>query len=313
LDTQCPIGARKWANARFRRERYLNLIVHRIPWRNLEIHLRSTVNLAKNLAAAADWIRDADGLLITAGAGMSVDSGLPDFRGDAGFWKAYPALGTRRLSFQDMASGEMFKAQPELAWGFYGHRLNLYRNTVPHQGFAILKRWGELMRAGAFVFTSNVDGQFQKAGFSDRRIVECHGSIHVLQCSKACSNHIWPANLFEPQVDDLQCRLLSSPPLCERCGSVARPNILMFEDYDWIEDGTKMQDVRRHKWLSDVKRLVVIELGAGKAIPTVRNHSERHGPRIVRINVNDFRIVSGRGVGLPGKALDILHQLDERL
>ena len=51
-----------------------------------------------DLQQAAAWLRAADGLLITAGAGMGIDSGLPDFRGPGGFWAAYPALGRARKS-----------------------------------------------------------------------------------------------------------------------------------------------------------------------------------------------------------------------
>jgi len=67
------------------------------------------------IAQAADWLRHADGLLITAGAGMGVDSGLPDFRGADGFWRAYPALRHERLSFQDMANPSSFDSRPSLA------------------------------------------------------------------------------------------------------------------------------------------------------------------------------------------------------
>src|SRR4029079_121117 len=128
---------------------------------------------------AADALRAGDALLIGAGAGMGVDSGLPDFRGNEGFWNAYPAL--RGRSFVAMANPVWFHRDPAQAWGFYGHRLQLYRQTTPHPGFAILKRWAAKMPAGAFVFTSNVDGHFQKAGFADDHILECHGSIHHLQ------------------------------------------------------------------------------------------------------------------------------------
>jgi NAD-dependent SIR2 family protein deacetylase len=136
----------------------------------------------EKLEKAASWLREADGLLITAGAGMGVDCGLPDFRGQDGFWRAYPALQHRGLSFEDMANPARFAEHPELAWGFYGHRLKLYGETVPHEGFAIMRRWADRMPRGAFVFTSNVDGQFQKAGFPESRVHECHGSIHALQC-----------------------------------------------------------------------------------------------------------------------------------
>src|SRR6266853_6748314 len=84
---------------------------------------------------AAEAIKAADALLITAGAGMGVDSGLPDFRGTKGFWRAYPVIAKLGLSFEEMANPSWFKKSPELAWAFYGHRLNLYRKTVPHAGF----------------------------------------------------------------------------------------------------------------------------------------------------------------------------------
>ncbi len=154
------------------------------------------------LEKAAGWLRDADGILITAGAGMGVDSGLPDFRGRDGFWRAYPALQHHGFSFEDMANPAMFAQHPKLAWGFYGHRLKLYRDTVPHEGFAILRGWVDRMPRGAFVFTSNVDGQFQRAGLSEDRIHECHGSIHALQCMDVCTSDTWSAKEFQPLVDE---------------------------------------------------------------------------------------------------------------
>jgi NAD-dependent SIR2 family protein deacetylase len=139
---------------------------------------------------AAEAIAKADGLLVTAGAGMGVDSGLPDFRGSEGFWNAYPALARARIGFTSIANPAAFESNPRRAWGFYGHRLQLYRETVPHAGFGILKTLSNEMEHGAFVFTSNVDGQFQKAGFNPRRVVEAHGSIHHLQCQNGCLGDI---------------------------------------------------------------------------------------------------------------------------
>ena len=149
----------------------------------------------------AELIGQADGLLITAGAGMGVDSGLPDFRGPQGFWRAYPALGRSRTPFERIANPAAFRSDPALAWGFYGHRLGLYRTTPPHAGFAILRRIGESLPEGCFVFTSNVDGHFAQAGFDARHIAECHGSIHHLQCLDGCTDDVWPAEEFDPQVD----------------------------------------------------------------------------------------------------------------
>src|SRR3954453_17290337 len=89
---------------------------------------------------AAEPIRSADALLIGAGAGMGVDSGLPDFRGAEGFWKAYPPF--RGKQFHELSTPHWFVTDPALAWGFFGHRLNVYRSALPHAGFDILRRWG---------------------------------------------------------------------------------------------------------------------------------------------------------------------------
>jgi NAD-dependent SIR2 family protein deacetylase len=129
----------------------------------------------KKLEQAAQWILEADALWIGAGAGMGVDSGLPDFRGNEGFWKAYPPFHGK--SFAQIANPQNFFKDARMAWGFYGHRLNLYRQTQPHRGFEILKSWIEKLNKPYFIYTSNVDGQFQKAGFADQKIVECHGSL----------------------------------------------------------------------------------------------------------------------------------------
>jgi len=262
---------------------------------------------------AADWIRDADGLLITAGAGMGVDSGLPDFRGAEGFWRAYPALRHHGFSFEDMANPAGFASNPRLSWGFYGHRLGLYRATVPHAGFGILRTWASTMKHGAFVFTSNVDGQFQKAGFDAERIVECHGTIHQLQCIDACNDDVWSADDFSPIVNEASCLLENEMPRCPHCGGLARPNILMFGDWNWVDKYTEAQEKQLATWLDSVERLVVVEMGAGRALPTVRRFSERHGPRVIRINPRDYSISPATGVGVMGGALERLKLLDDVL
>ncbi len=272
-----------------------------------------TINPEKWDQALA-YLRDAQGLLITAGAGMGVDSGLPEFRGRDGLWKAYPALRHTRLNFQRIACPEAFDRWPTLAWGFYGHRLQLYRNTEPHAGFRILWNWSRRLRHGAFVFTSNVDGQFQKAGFDPDRILECHGSLHWLQCHARCGDRIWSAEDVVPDVNLERCRLRSALPACPSCGGLARPNVLMFDDLNWLPDRMLEQRARLEAWLSAVgtDRLAVVELGAGQAIPTVRYFSLRTGHPVIRINARDPAISPRHGVGLEGSALDVLLRLDRR-
>jgi NAD-dependent SIR2 family protein deacetylase len=212
-----------------------------------------------------------------------------------------------------MANPSAFDKDPALAWGFYGHRLRLYREIEPHGGFAVLKHWAARMELGALVFTSNVDGQFQRAGFDANRVAECHGSIHYLQCIVPCCSHIWPATDFVPQVDEQACRLTGQLPRCPECGALARPNILMFWDSGWLSRRTDEQEARLQRWVASLKRLVVVELGAGTALPTIRRFSERHGPRVIRINVREPQINPACGVGFQGRALTTLIALDDAL
>lgn len=269
------------------------------------------------LQHAAELMEQADALIIAVGAGMGVDSGLPDFRGKDGFWRAYPALREAQLDFQDIACPSAFQRSPDLAWGFYGHRLLLYRQVAPHAGFAVLKRWGERMPNGLSVFTSNVDGQFQKAGFDQDSIHECHGSIHCLQCLKPCCKTVWSADGFEPDVDLERCLLRNAPPRCPQCGGMARPNVMMFNDWDWLDSRSKPQAARQRQWLMSVSRPVVVEIGAGTAIPSVRYFSQSmvhsHGGQIIRINPHESVVASGAGVGLAMGAAAGLAAISELL
>jgi len=262
---------------------------------------------------AALWIEQADGLLITAGAGIGVDSGLPDFRGDEGMWQTYPSLGRQNIGFLDIANPHAFNTDPRTAWGFYGHRLTLYRCAMPHRGFDILRRWSQAKEQGSFVFTSNVDGQFQKAGFLAGNIFECHGSIHQMQCSDYCDG-IWSADSFDPEIDVGNCRLVSKLPTCTQCGVTARPNIFMFGDFRWQDELYRRQQLRYQSWLDKIDKLVVIELGAGIHIPTVRLESERRAAnRLIRINPLAANIPAGQGISFSHGALETLRALDASL
>lgn len=263
----------------------------------------------KSCQLAAELISQADGLLITAGAGMGVDSGLPDFRGDQGFWKAYPALGALGMHFADIASPRAFRADPALAWGFYGHRLQLYRKVQPHAGFRKLIEIAATMPNGAFVFTSNVDGQFQKAGFDSGRVAECHGSIHMVQCLSRCSDAVWPADVAEPVIDAASGRMISALPVCPHCGSVARPNILMFNDGGWLEGRTGQQEARLQAWMARLQRPVVMEIGAGTAIPSVRIFGEQVECPIVRINPREHRVTLARDIGIAVGAREAIERI----
>ncbi|MGC8768650.1 SIR2 family NAD-dependent protein deacylase [Calditerrivibrio sp.] len=275
------------------------------------------MNLDEAIKIAADEIKKADIFVFTAGAGIGVDSGLPDFRGDRGFWRAYPMYERLGLSFVDCANPIHFESDPSFGWGFYGHRLNMYRETIPHNGFNILLKWGKKIAKEYFVVTSNVDGQFQKAGFEEEKIYEIHGSIHYLQCIRPCCDEIWLNNeTIEIDIDSMRAKNI---PMCRYCNKVARPNILMFGDYSWLSHRSNHQRILFEEFLhrNSDKRIVVIEIGAGTAIPSIRHTGERiisrYNAFLIRINPREYYTSGENAVGIASSGLKTLEALDDIL
>ncbi len=275
-------------------------------------------NIEENIELAAKALKKADAIIITAGAGMGVDSGLPDFRGNEGFWKAYPPIAKLGISFSSMANPQWFSSNPKLAWGFYGHRLNLYRNTNPHSGFTTLLEYVNEKKGNYFVFTSNVDGQFQKAGFDVNKIAECHGSIHHLQCHSGCTRDIWSADDIEIRVNEEILEAEEPLPKCINCGSIARPNILMFGDWGWLDERTSAQELKLDKWLNSIvnKKIVIVECGAGSSVPTVRYKSESvaasRNATLIRINPREYQVPHGH-ISIPLGAKEGIEKIFERI
>jgi NAD-dependent SIR2 family protein deacetylase len=248
-----------------------------------------------------DIVDQAYAVVILSGAGMGVDSGLPDFRGTKGLWKEYPELGRRDLDFEEMANPKWFRDDPKLAWAFYGHRLHKYLKVKPHAGFDMLLALCE-KKKDYFVVTSNVDNQFQKAGFDSSKIHEIHGSLLHIQCIYGCKRSIWDADPASIQVDEekFEATLM---PMCPHCGRVARPNVMMFDDYGWLCDRERKQgqrfDVWKQKMRHHNRKVLMIEIGAGTTVAAIRRISERlylqdfYGSNFVRINPRDCDVPEG--------------------
>jgi NAD-dependent SIR2 family protein deacetylase len=188
----------------------------------------------------------------------------------------------------------------------------LYRATAPHEGFALLKKWADHMPAGFFVFTSNVDGHFQRAGFGEECVIECHGSLEFNQCVAFCRNDVWAATAESVEIDEATFRARPPLPRCPRCGGLARPNVLLFGDCEWLADRAEAQAIRYQQWRREVRgrKLAVIELGAGLAVPTVRIECEAAGGTLIRINPREPEVADG-GISLPLGALAALPKIDE--
>lgn len=160
-------------------------------------------------AKLAALIVERQPCVVLTGAGVSTESGIPDFRSESGIWAEVDPL--------EVASLRAFRTDPARVWGFYRDRIGLLRDARPnaaHHALAELESRG-LVEA---VITQNIDLLHTRAG--SREVVEVHGSIGSSQCL-AC---LWT----EPANDALAQLSESSLPTCPHCGEVLKPGVVLF-------------------------------------------------------------------------------------
>jgi NAD-dependent deacetylase len=154
----------------------------------------------------AEWVRERQPCVVLTGAGVSTESGIPDFRSPSGIWAQYDPM--------EYATIDAFRRNPEKVWDFYSKRLGVLAEAEPnraHHALAELERRG-LVEA---VITQNVDRLHERAG--SENVIEVHGSLRTSSCL-ACG-HSEP---FERVVE------LLPVPRCRLCGSVLKPDVVMF-------------------------------------------------------------------------------------
>jgi len=144
--------------------------------------------------------------VVLTGAGVSTESGIPDFRSAEGIWRRYDP--------REYATIDAFLANPEKVWDFYGKRLAALAEAEPNAGHYAL---ADLEQRGWIdaVITQNVDGLHTRAG--SRNIVEVHGSIRTASCLD-CGTRL----SYEKALAGLPL------PPCPSCGRVLKPDVVMF-------------------------------------------------------------------------------------
>jgi NAD-dependent deacetylase len=160
-------------------------------------------------AALAALIRRRQPCVVLTGAGVSTESGIPDFRSPTGIWAQYDPM--------EYATIDAFDADPEKVWSFYALRYRTLAEAEPndaHRVLAALEARG-LVRA---VVTQNIDLLHERAG--TRELVEVHGSIRTCSC-RGCGARYG--------LDEVRGLLDgASAPCCEACGTILKPDVVMF-------------------------------------------------------------------------------------
>ncbi len=164
-----------------------------------------------NIARAVEIIQSANNIIALTGAGISTESGIPDFRSAGGLWQKYnPA---------EYATIQAFHSNPEKVWRMLFDMVELTRTAKPnpgHHALAELERL-DLLRC---IITQNIDNLHQEAG--SRNIIEYHGNVSRLECLRC-------GRLFDDSEFNMADVIaVGNPPRCPDCDAVLKPTVIFF-------------------------------------------------------------------------------------
>jgi NAD-dependent deacetylase len=237
---------------------------------------------------AVHALSDARHPIALTGAGISVESGIPDFRSAAGLWSKY--------SPEEYATIEAFHADPHKVWTMLAEMVTLVTQAKPnpaHVGLANLEEMGKLHT----VITQNIDGLHQVAG--SHHVIEFHGSTASLSCL-SCG--------YMTGRDTVSVEQL--PPTCPRCHSILKPDVVFFgEPIPWDAHQAAMEAARTCDLLLVIGTSAMVYPAA--AIPPTAKDC---GAKVIEINleptplthhVSDLIVKGSSGEILPGMVKEL--------
>ncbi|MFH2202290.1 MAG: NAD-dependent deacylase [Elusimicrobiota bacterium] len=218
-----------------------------------------------------------------AGAGLSAESGVPTFRGAQGLWKRYRP--------EELASPAAFARDPKLVWEWYDWRRGLIAETAPNPGHRALAEI-EKRCPDFWLITQNVDGLSRLAG--SRRALELHGNIWRLRCTGCAESR-----------EDRRTPLPELPPICEKCSSLLRPDIVWFGESLPPEVIGQAFTAAREADLF----LVIGTAGAVEPAASLARLAKANGAYVVEINPDETSLSAVCDLALRGKSGEILPRL----
>ncbi|MER2105957.1 MAG: NAD-dependent deacylase [Solibacillus sp.] len=227
-----------------------------------------------------DWLLASTNTVVLTGAGMSTESGIPDFRSASGLW--------RGVDPRTVASVEALEGNYELFRSFYQQRIEALEQCVPHKGYEILAAW---QKRGliSFIATQNVDRFHEAAGAVN--VQELHGNITTIRC-RDCNR---PRELAAFLAGDV----------CLDCGGKLRPNVVLF--------GEMLPNEAWQKSLQAIEQAdLVLVIGTSLEVYPVNQLPAMTQGKLVYINLETAN-ERGFDLVLQGRAGEILVQVDSLL
>ncbi len=196
---------------------------------------------------------------VLTGAGISVESGVPTFRGQGGLWKSYRP--------EELATPQAFRRNPALVWEWYLWRRSIIAKAEPNAGHIALVELERKYTENFLLITQNVDGLHQKAG--SKRLVELHGNIWRVKCL-SCGVVYYDYFVSYAQL----------PPACKECGGLIRPDVVWFGEA--LPEDTLEIAIR---WAKDCDVFVVVGTSAvvypAGELPYL---AKEYGAKVIEIN-----------------------------
>ncbi len=249
------------------------------------------MSLRESITQAARLVGSSQRLVVTTGAGVSKESGVPTFR-DAldGWWARYDP--------EQLATPEAFRRNPKLVWDWYAYRRGLVQAAQPNPGHYALVALEDLVPQVA-VITQNVDDLHQRAGSKDT--VPLHGAIMHNKCVANCQGEPTIINLAS--LDDHDPA--AGPPRCPHCGAWVRPDVV------WFGEALPQAHLERAIGLAEGADVMLVVGTSGLVQPAASLPflAKRSGAVIVEVNPNPSTITRMADLWLQGPSGEVLPQV----
>jgi len=250
-------------------------------------------------------------ITVLTGAGISAESGIPTFRGPEGYW----TVGSREYRPEQMATHSMFTQNPWESWAWYLYRHTVCKNAEPNSGHRAIVRMEEIFKDRFRLVTQNVDGLHLRAGNSRERTFQIHGNINYIRCSGECTPKLFdfPKEIGDKEKDQPVTEEEKKLLTCPRCGSIARPHVLWFDEcYNetWYKAESAMA------WATSTDLLLVVGTAGATNLPMQIGGMVARNPEAVIVDINpsdnpfrQFAARHDRGIALDGPGGEFLPEL----
>jgi len=251
-------------------------------------------NLGAKIAAAAEMILASRRLVVFTGAGISTESGIPDFRGPGGIWTKFDPDDFTIQKF--LKSEETRKKQWKILIGG-----DLFSNVNPNRGHLAIAELEEMGRLDC-VITQNIDNLHQKAGISTDRVFELHGNMQWVRCL-SCGERYPVEHIREKLKNGVEV------PECEICQGILKPDVVFFGEALPPEVLDAATAYSRH---CDLFLVVGSSLVVHPAA-LMPAYAKEAGARLIIVNIGETPYDSRADILIEGKAGDVMSKMVQKV